>query len=136
MNDVDFLSKVSKANSLINFNELRKTLFEFPVTEFNDFDNLDLILTSKEVASIDSAKDLIFFIENRSKKLKINTLKAKAQKEKKQNEELIKKLDKKKKQDEKLFFSILKSQGMLTGSNGSECYGCGFIPTSNGKCSC
>ena len=45
MNDVDFLSKVSKANSLINFNELRKTLFEFPVTEFNDFDNLDLILT-------------------------------------------------------------------------------------------
>ena len=67
MNDVDFLSKVSKANSLINFNELRKTLFEFPVTEFNDFDNLDLILTSKEVASIDSAKDLIFFIENRSK---------------------------------------------------------------------
>ena len=40
------------------------------------------------------------------------------------------------KQDEKLFFSILKSQGMLTESNGSECYGCGFIPTSNGKCSC
>ena len=136
MNNIEFLEKVSKANNNISYNELRKTFFMFPINEFNELNNLESVLTCNEVEMFTNAKDLIFFIESRSRQLSAKTAETKELLEKKRNKRLFDEAQKTKEENNQLFFSIMESQGLMGSKNTSECVGCGIVVAVNAQCKC
>lgn len=135
MNNIDFLSKVSKANRHVNYVELRETFFKYPINNFMNLNNLDAVLTSHEVGTITNAKDLIFFIEAKARKLNIDAANLRENLLRKRNEELIKEAERVKEEDAKLFYSIIKAQG-IDSNHPVECFSCGLIVSANGRCKC
>ena len=135
MNNIDFLSKVSKANKHVNYVELRETFFKYPINNFINLNSLDAVLTSSEVGTIKNAKDLIFFIEAKARKLNIEAANLRENLLRKKNEELIKEAERAKEEDSKLFYSIMKAQGIVS-NNPVECFGCGLVVSANGRCKC
>ena len=136
MDNIEFLDKVSKANNNISYNELRKTFFMFPINEFNELNNLESVLTCTEVKIFTNAKDLIFFIESKSRQLSVKTAETKELLKKKRNERLFKEVEKTKEENNQLFFSIMESQGLMGSKNTSECVGCGIVVAANAQCRC
>ena len=81
-------------------------------------------------------KDLIFFIESRSRQLSAKTAETKELLEKKRNKRLFDEAQKTKEENNQLFFSIMESQGLMGSKNTSECVGCGIVVAVNAQCKC
>ena len=136
MDSIEFLDKVSAANQKVSYNDLRRNFLKFPITKVRRLDNLDAVLTNKEISYFTNAKDLIFFIETKSRQLDVVSAITKRAVAKKRNEQFLKEAQKTKEENDQLFFSIMESQGLMGSKNTSECVGCGIVVAANAQCRC
>tara|TARA_Y100001958_G_C21180099_1_gene510148 strand:- start:793 stop:1197 length:405 start_codon:yes stop_codon:yes gene_type:complete len=134
MNDLTFLSKVSKANVKVDYDNLLTTFLQFPLTEIRGLENLDTVLSCPEIPEFTDAYSLIFFIEKKSRELDVSKARSLQAQIKKQYEEKLLIEAEQKRKEEKLLKSILKFQGL--DGNREECISCGFVPAANGHCKC
>ena len=136
MDSIEFLDKVSAANQKVSYNDLRRNFLKYPITKVRRLDNLDAVLTNKEISYFTNAKDLIFFIETKSRQLDVVSAITKRAVAKKRNEQFLKEAQKTKEENDQLFFSIMESQGLMGSKNTSECVGCGIVVAANAQCRC
>ena len=67
ISDMAFLSKVSKANAKVDYDNLLTTFLQFPLTKIRSLENLDTVLSCPEIPEFADAYSLIFFIEKKSR---------------------------------------------------------------------
>lgn len=135
MTNSEFVTKVSKSNSLISFNELLQASFKFPITQLRELSNLDLILTDKKVKEISNVEDLFLYIEKRSRSLDIKQAKIKRAKKEQEIKNLI--ISYRQKFLDELKLNELSSKVLGYEFNQDQaCVACGYIATTNGNCNC
>ena len=135
MTNTEFVTRITKKNTMVTFKDLLQATLKFPITSLRDMNNLDLVLTDSKVSEIDNAEDLIFYIEKHSRKLDVKLAKSRRLKKEKQINNLIDSY--KQRFIEELKLSELSSEALgYEFKEDNTCLACGYNATSNGSCNC
>jgi hypothetical protein len=135
MTNTEFVSKVNKCNSSVSYSELLQVVSKFPIMQARDFENLDTVLTDKNIIQFTDAVELIFYIEKESRSLEVKQAKTRRAIREKELQELADIYAQKFTDELKLNNAARKAFGFEENSN-NLCISCGYIPTSDGICKC
>ena len=136
MNKYQLIKKIQEKNQKIPYNSLLSAILLYPIEVGRSLKNIDTILHSFEISSYSDPKELIFFIEEASRRLDCSQAALRESNRVNLLEEKYKKEEKSKEENDQLFFSIMESQGLMGSRNTSECVGCGIVVAANAQCRC
>ena len=132
MINIDFVKKVSQCNKSIPFKDLLQAYKSYPIINPN---NLNLILTDKQIKEFSDAESLIIYIEKQSRALDVKQAKINRDKRQKELDDLMDSYSKRMLDDLNLTKVASKALGLELNAE-QTCRACGYLPTAIGNCGC